>query len=311
MRALVTGSRGFIGRHMAAALKARGWIVDEHDSAFGYDTMALFREPVQATYRYDLIVPAAYYVGGRAAIDGDRRNLARNLALDAAMFNWAVHTRQHRILYWSSSAVYPVYLQGPKHPHLPKVKKVNDYRLQEGDADIELQSLNPSAPDVDYGFAKLVGERLAENARAMGVKVHVVRPFSGYGEDQDLTYPFPAIIDRVKRGDTTVWGPVGQTRDWIHVSDVIAGALAVVEADCEEPVNLCTGLGTEFGDFAQMVIDLLRAQGEPFFSPVMYDESKPTGVFRRVGDPSFMETFYKPKVSLEEGVRRALARGPQ
>jgi hypothetical protein len=37
-----------------------------------------------------------------------------------------------------------------------------------------------------------------------------------------------------------------------------------------------------------------------------YDESKPTGVFYRVGDPGLMNEYYTAKISLEEGIQRAL-----
>ncbi|MBE7245467.1 MAG: hypothetical protein INR63_10975, partial [Actinomycetospora chiangmaiensis] len=53
-------------------------------------------------------------------------------------------------------------------------------------------------PDYTYGWSKLTGEYLGRIAVAKyGLSVGVVRPFSGYGEDQDLVYPFPAIALRV------------------------------------------------------------------------------------------------------------------
>ena len=46
-------------------------------------------------------------------------------------------------------------------------------------------------PDKTYGFAKLAGEYLADfAAREYGLDVRVFRPFGGYGEDQDMNYPF-------------------------------------------------------------------------------------------------------------------------
>src|SRR3954454_16466114 len=60
---------------------------------------------------FDLVVHCAYHVGGRKAIDGNRGNLARNLLLDASLFDWAIRTQQKHVLYFSSSAAYPVDLQ--------------------------------------------------------------------------------------------------------------------------------------------------------------------------------------------------------
>lgn len=304
MKALITGSAGFVGRHISAELVSRGWDVEGWDTVTGSDAHLLFAGEYH--FSLDLIVHCAFNVGGRAAIDGDRTALAKNLLLDAAMFEWAVRTKRKRVLYFSSSAVYPTFLQRKPHFNVPPV----GYRLRESD----VSGNEIGRPDADYGYAKMVGEQLAENAREMGVNVHVCRPFSGYAEDQSLDYPFPSIVKRARAGDLTVWGPEGQTRDWIHIDDLVAGALAVVNQDYQEPVNLCTGIGTEMGELARMVNDEVRGSvyhpahmNLPPAPKVEYLLDKPTGVFNRVGDPTLFHTIYTPKVSLEEGVRRALS----
>lgn len=312
-RVLVSGGAGFVGRHMVAALQARDDVgqiisVDLRDMKVNWDlTKPAHLHIIQDmrthlrsdTTHFDLVVHCAYHVGGRQGIDHAKRNLARNLELDAALFDWAVRTGQPRVLYFSSPAVYPTWMQNdPKFVgqlHAEGIPGLMEHFAGGGD------------PDADYGWAKLTGERLARNAQELGVAVHICRPFSGFGADQSLDYPFPAILARVLAGDMTVWGPVGQTRDWIHIDDVIAGALAVVDADYREPVNLCTGIATEMGDLASMIADQLKEEGVPYFSPVQYDESQPTGVLWRVGDPTTMNKIYTARVSLEEGIRRALA----
>ncbi len=288
MRALVTGSAGFVGRHMVKALEAKGYDVCGADVQSGLDALDVFRS--NETHRFDLIVHCAYWVGGRAAIDGNPLLLAKNLQLDAMMFDWAVRTKQHRVLYFSSSAVYPVSLQqqeslaGPLHESYVDLKQAQE-------------------PDANYGWAKLTGERLAKAAAATGLPVHIVRPFSGYGEDQDATYPFPAIVERARQhvDPFEIWGPGTQVRDFIHILDVVGGALAIVDADHREPVNLCTGVSTSLLELAQLCC---AATGyEPQFAP---KPDAPTGVAYRVGDPTKFFEFYKPRLSIQDGIRRAL-----
>ena len=310
--ALVTGHSGFVGRHIAQALTDRGYWVDGTDidetvflhrgRSYGDDFLDWDSDVV-----YDLVVHCAYKVGGRAAIDGVNMNLAENVALDSHLFRWALRTNQKAVLYFSSSAAYPVCYQtqfgcdkhweGSWHPN----------RILDEDF-IDLDDLEQ--PDSDYGWAKLNGERLARAAGNNGLRVHVVRPFSGYGEDQALDYPFPSIIQRAKDGDLTVWGPPGQTRDWIHISDVVEGALRVYENDERRPVNLCTGRGVEMGELLLMAMKQYgwEEEIERLQAKVFYDESKPTGVFYRVGDPTRMHEHYVPKISIEEGVKSALQR---
>jgi nucleoside-diphosphate-sugar epimerase len=158
-------------------------------------------------------------------------------------------------------------------------------------------------PDEVYGWSKVTGELLAGKLRAAGVPVTVVRPFSGYGEDQDPSYPFRAITDRARRREDplTVW--CGScVRDWIHVDDVVAGALAVADSGTEKPVNLCTGRATSFWDLAAMAAE--AAGYEPEIRAL---SDKPQGVAYRVGDPNrMMLGYYQPVITLEQGLRRAL-----
>lgn len=286
-RAVVTGGSGFVGRHIIQELDSRGWDVENWDLPDN-DCRILFDN---WTKRYDLVVHCAFIVGGRATIDGKNTALLSNLELDSRMFEWSLRTKQRAVLYFSSSAAYPTRLQGA----------LRHRALQEDDI-----TRNPGAaiqPDANYGWAKLSGERMAETAADLGLRVHVARPFSGYGGDQSLDYPFPSIIQRACQGDLTVWGPRGQTRDWVHIDDAVKGSLSLYEDDERRPTNICTGVGTEMGALMLMASGPHRWDTEP---KVRYLEDKPTGVHYRVGDPTRFNEHYTPKISLEEGIRRAL-----
>lgn len=289
MDVLLTGHKGFIGRHLHRALEERG-----HD-VLGVD---LKRDACDALdfFRYDqdgvdLAIHCAANVGGRASIDGSPLAVATNLALDAWYFQWLARTGTPRAVYFSSSAAYPVELQQPGDIH----------RLAEDDIDLN----NPGLPDASYGLAKVTGERLAAYAEAEGCRVHVLRPMSGYGADQDDCYPFPAFIGRAKRRENPfeVWGDGNSTRDWIHVSDLIGATLAAVHHDVQGPINLGWGRATSFNDLARMITAEAGYQPE-----LRHLSAAPQGVHHRVCDPSRMLDFYSPVVSLEEGIRRALPR---
>lgn len=292
VKALVTGAAGFVGRHMAWELRYCGWTVDAVDIAGGHDALEVFRSSAEV---YDLVVHAAARSPHRAAIDGQPSIMAYNLMLDAAMFDWAVRTGQRRVLYLSSSAVYPVDCQNDF-----ATAKVLRERM------VRFDRYNIGRPDASYGWTKLTGERMAVAAAEAGLAVHVVRPFSGYGEDQGVDWPFGAFIDRAcRRADPfPIWGDGHQVRDWIHIDDVVAGALAVVDADVREPVNLCTGRGVSMLELVSMVCT------EAGYRPaVELQPGAPTGVAYRVGDPATLQAVYTPRVSIDEGVKRALAGG--
>ena len=85
-------------------------------------------------------------------------------------------------------------------------------------------------PDLTYGWAKLTSEYLGRIAyENYGIKSVVYRPFSGYGKDQDLSYPFPSICKRILNNKNSkqiqVWGTGDQMRDFIHISDCVLGVV--------------------------------------------------------------------------------------
>jgi nucleoside-diphosphate-sugar epimerase len=288
MRVLLTGHRGFVGRHLHAALEARGDDVTGIDLADGSgDALDFFRTD---DTRYDLAVHAAAIVGGRASIDSSPLGVATNLALDAWYMRWLIRTGTPRAVFFSSSAAYPVALQQPGDVR----------RLYEEDINLSYME----EPDATYGWAKLTGEKLASYAEAEGCRILIPRPFSGYGEDQDQAYPFPAFIQRAKRHDDPfeIWGSGDSTRDWIHIDDLIGATLALLDADVTGPVNLGWGRATSFDELAHIVTT--AAGYQPQFK---HRADAPQGVHHRVCDPKRMLDVYQPRVSLEEGVRRALA----
>lgn len=288
-KALVTGSHGFLGRNMVRRLEALGYnvrCVDIKSSQPG-EARAFFRTD---DTRYDLVVHAAAVVGGRVMIEREPLQVAVDLAIDAEFFQWALRTKPAHSVYFSSSAAYPIDLQ-----------KGEPYRLREDD--IDLDSERPGTPDAVYGWVKLTGELQARLVEEQGVRVHVFRPFSGYGSDQDLTYPFPSFIARgLWRDDPfKVWGDGEQVRDFVHVDDVVSTILTAVEQDVPGVLNICSGRATTFNDLAHLVMKEVGYSAE-----IRHVGDAPVGVSYRVGDPERQLQVYRPRISLEEGIARAL-----
>lgn len=289
--ALVTGSEGFAGRHYVRLLEGCGYSVvgidNAHSSEPSDDALYFFQ---YAEGFFDLVIHCAAVVGGRQVIDGPALALAVDLQLDAALFRWALRTRPGRIVYVSSSAAYPVTHQKLEFRHA----------LLEDD----LSLANPGMPDQLYGWAKLTGEILAARARQEGLKVTVIRPFSGYGEDQDPAYPFRAFAERARAREAPfeIWGSAHQCRDFIHIDDIVDATMVMVEQGIDGPVNLGTGRPTSMSVLAALFC--LEAGYTPRFH---VKPDAPMGVGYRVADITLMKQFYTPKITLEEGVRRALA----
>lgn len=246
---------------------------------------------------FDFVYALASVVGGRTKIDGDPIGVGIDLAIDAIFFLWLVRNKDRigKVLYASSSAAYPVNLQ----------KSEGHVALRESMIDFTTGELGQ--PDMTYGWSKLTGEYLSRLAAShYGMSIACVRPFSGYGEDQDLTYPVPAIAFRVARGDdpVTVWGTGEQGRDFVHIEDCITAMLAAIERIHDgSGVNIGSGKLTTFLEVAATFVRL--AGRTAAIRPAI---GQPVGVQSRYCDPARMEQLleWKPTISMEEGFGRVL-----
>ena len=284
MKILITGNAGFVGREFMKQLD--GHDITGIDIVNGIDARDFFAND---DTQFDLVVHLAAIVGGRATIEGQPLKVATDLAIDSDMFQWALKTKPKRVIYYSSSAAYPIHLQECGSTH----------KLKESDINLDDVRL----PDYTYGWAKLSGEILAKYAQEAGLRVHVFRPQSGYGEDQSLDYPFPSFIKRgvEKANPFKIWGSGNQVRDFIHMEDVVAATLEAVKQDIQGPVNLGLGRPTSFNELANLV------SSECGYSPkIEHIIGAPEGVQYRCSDPTKMLSFYTPKISLEEGIARAI-----
>jgi len=289
MKILITGHKGFVGSHYVKHFENKGHEIIGVDIKEGNDCRDYFKVTDE---QFDLIIHLAAIVGGRETIENDPLSVATDLSIDSEFFNWCIRTDQNcPIIYFSSSAAYPIQYQ---------TKEVSK-RLMESDINLN----NIKSPDYTYGWAKLSGEYLAMFAKQYGKKVHVFRPFSGYGETQDLDYPFPSFIKRIKEKHESfeIWGDGTQVRDFIHMEDIILATLKTVELEILKPVNLGWGIPTSFNDLAEMSFKI-SGHRPPLGIKHLLD--KPVGVKFRCSDSTFLHSFYKPLISLEEGIERAL-----
>ena len=284
MKILITGDAGFVGRHFRAQLEEHDVVgVDIKNKV---DVRDFFKK---CDTKFDLVIHLAAVVGGRITIERFPMTIANDLSIDADMFQWALRTQQTRVVYFSSSAAYPISMQ----------KLVSRHSLEEGDIDLQ----NVKSPDLTYGWAKLTGEMLSDHAATAGLRVHVFRPFSGYGSDQSLDYPFPSFVKRgiEKKNPFEIWGDGEQVRDFIHIDDIVAATFESIKQDVTGPINLGTNRATSFNELAKLVCTEMRYRPE-----IKHRLNAPVGVEYRVSNIDKLLSFYKPKISLEEGIQRAI-----
>ena len=323
---LVTGGCGFVGRHVVRYLIEAGvediWVVDDlstgqrpeewlaPDSSGDAGQQEFHADGARITFLqgdvrdylrrwssdggpgFGDVIHLASIVGGRTKIEKDPVSVAADYAIDSDLFLWATKARPDRLLYASSSAAYPIRLQDETGPVALKEDFINfDGSLGQ--------------PDMTYGWAKVTGEFLARlTAEHYGISTACVRPFSGYGEDQDLTYPVPAIAQRAARREDplVIWGSGKQGRDFVHIDDCVEAMFLVLDRVSDgSGVNLGSGVLTTFEQVAQTYADIAGYSPE-----IKALADKPMGVHARYADTELSRKLldWEPKISLTDGLTR-------
>jgi nucleoside-diphosphate-sugar epimerase len=287
MKILITGHMGFVGKYFMR--KYSDHEIVGIDIKEGNDCRDFFKTNDS---HFDMIIHLAAIVGGRKTIEGNPLAVATDLAIDSDMIQWALRTKPDRVVYFSSSAAYPIHLQN-------LTGNLAIYHLKE--ADINLEDVR--MPDLTYGWAKLTGEYSLQFLESEKIKVNIFRPFSGYGTDQDLDYPFPSYIDRAKnfKNPFDIWGDGTQVRDFIHMQDIVDAVDEAIKQDVRGATNLGSGYATSFNDLQKMVCQI-----QNYNPDVNHILDAPKGVLYRVCNPNKMLSFYTPKIDLNEGITRAL-----
>lgn len=336
---LVTGGCGFVGRHIVHSLLADGyevWVLDnlfsgdhpdlwlsefskhqergvilyEKDNqclVFIYqDAIDFFRDQLSEIPKITLpnfseTYHLAAMVGGRAVlIENDPIGVACNHAIDAYFFMWAAKNKNKvgRVLYVSTSVSYPKVMQD-RGRHTAMKEEYLD--LHDPEKQIGL-------PESIYGWIKLTGEYLAAlTAKKYNLPVVCARPFSGYGDDQDMSYPIPSIAARAakKEDPLIVWGSGDQGRDFIYIDDFVS-ALKVCVRKVSDGSGVNIGLGqlTTFKGVARIMAELMDYKPE-----VKGLADKVEGSFAVYADNSLLKSFgWKPKYTVREGFAKVLER---
>jgi len=308
VRCLVTGGAGFIGSTLVDALVARGNQVTVVDDL--------------STGRLENL--GAALEAGATLVRGDIRDGAELLAVarDAepeVVFHIAAQIDVRKSV--SDPAFDASINVGGTANVLEAARAVGSRRLVftstggavygEGDGqELPLSEDAPVAPMAPYGQSKLAAEGyLALYERLYGLSSVALRLGNVYGPRQDPLGEAGVIAifcGRLLAGERpTVFGDGGQTRDYVHVDDVVRAILAAAESEATGPINVGTGRETDVLE----LVSGLRALGngnrfEPEFAPARVGEVQRISI-----DPgrAERELGWRAKTTLDGGLEQTLA----
>jgi UDP-glucose 4-epimerase len=273
VRSAVTGGAGFIGSHLVDALAARGdelLVIDDFSSGKRENLTSALESGIEVI-ELDVAEGAAL----SAAIEGFRPesvfHLAAQIDVRVSMANPGFDVRLNvlgtvnaleaasraaasRFVFTSTGGA--IYGEG--------AERVDELPFAE---------TAPCEPYSVYGQSKLAAEGYVEYyARARGLSAGTLRLGNVYGQRQDPATEAGVVAIFCEaardRGQPTVFGDGEQTRDYIHVADVVDALLAAESSDDTGPFNVGTGVETT----VLRLVDLVgaayeRSDFEPRFAP--------------------------------------------
>lgn len=303
MKIIVTGGAGFIGSHVADAYVAAG-----HEVVVVDDLSTGRAENVNPKARFvqvDIRSPAA-----RLLVEHERPDVLNH---HAAQMNV-----RHSVADPEFDAGVNILgvlnlLAGARDGGVKRVIFASSGGAVYGEQErFPAPESHPTAPVSPYGVSKRAGELyLFYWHAAYGIPYVALRYANVYGARQDPRGEAGVVAiftERLLRGEQPVINGDGkQTRDYVHVGDVVAANLAALETGYVGVVNIGTGIETDVNTLFALLCDAARARVSATHGPGKAGEQT-----RSVVDPALARRVlgWAPARRLEDGLRDVLASYP-
>ena len=269
---LVSGGTGFVGFHLVDRLTSLGYSVKALHGLDGLDRLK--------QCRFDVIFHLACFPRSMSFND-PYHDVDVNVKGTVRILELAKKTKA-KVLFSSNAGIYGTTTELPVTEAFPD---------------------NPSSP---YDIDKLAAEHyLRFYNQAYGVPVTVFRLATVYGSRQRVSEVWKPIVaefvTKMLRGvSPTIEGDGTQTRDFIHVSDVVEGLVRAMDVETgPEPIILSSNTETSINELYSTIGGLLN-----YFPRAMYKPQKANDVKRMWFDNSRAKKLlgWEAKMLLKEGL---------
>lgn len=167
----------------------------------------------------------------------------------------------------------------------------------------------PEPTNLAYAVAKINGIIMAQSyAKQYGMNVVLPIVTNAYGVGDRSSHVIPDLVKNlrsVKDPLTTIWGTGNCIREFIYADDVASAFLFLMRNyNSLDIINVGTMEEVSIYELVSIILPKIKKD----ISSISFDPSRLEGIYRKCLDSSKLYAMgWKPKVSLEEGLRRVIA----
>ena len=300
MRILVTGGAGFIGRHIVEHFhdRAEVRVLDNLRCGFKSNLSGLECELIvgsildrdlvrEAMKGVDFVFHLAAMVSVPGSVQRPSEYAEINAGGTAIVLEEAARARAEKLIFSSSAAIYG------DNPTIPRIESM------------------PAEPKSPYAESKYEGEQHCCSLTDEGKLATVsLRYFNVFGPYQHLGSEYsavvPAFIEKATRNEPiTIFGDGRQTRDFIHVKDVVAAnAFFALKSQATGIFNVACGRQITITDLALTIRNLTKSS-----STINYDPERPGDVKYSIASmDKTQRAGFRPVCDLAGGLRATIDR---
>ena len=307
----IAGHNGLVGSAILRSLKASGFkniLIRDHKELELTDQLATSN--FFKTEKPEYVFLAAAKVGGiHANATYPAEFIFQNVSIQTNILHQSYLNNVKRLLFLGSSCIYPKDCKQP----------IKEEYLLSGPLE---KTNSPFAVAKIAGISMCSSYNRQYNTRYLGA---MSTNLFGHGDNYDLKngHVMAALIrkfyeaKKVNSSSVTVWGSGNPMREFLY-SDDLARACIFLMCLADEKfdsllqndsgtksypvINIGTGEDISIKDLSLLIAKITGYTGE-----VVFDETKPDGVFRKLLDVSILKQLgWSSEISISEGIEKAL-----
>ena len=295
-KVLITGSKGFLGRHVVKRLKDDYELLTPSSSELNVGDIDDLHDYISSNGPSVIIHLAAVCGGIGANQESPADFFMENSLMSLNILSASSYYNIEKLVTLGSVCSYPKFTPVP---------------FKEED----LWNGYPEETNAPYGIAKknlLVGCQAYHQQYGRNF-IHLI-PVNMYGEydnfNPNSSHVIPALlkkfIEAKESGDRSVevWGDGSASREFLYAGDCAEAIhLALEGYDSPEPVNIGTGKEISIKDLVDIIVQCVGFKGK-----VVFDTNKPEGQFRKPADNTKLLTLFPEFkfTSVEDGLKETV-----